>query len=141
MPRKPPQKPSAPDDESVANFVGNDVYERVVVRLSEAGTSFLQPVEPVGLAQLGQRAQEGLGILQRLVVERQQLLIDIDDMVEVLRGLGVSWNLIGWSVGTSGEAARQRWGTPKLEEPAPPAKPAKKAPAKPVTAKRRSRRA
>ena len=34
----------------------------------------------------------------------------VDEHVADLRQAGVSWSLIGWAVGTTGEAARQRWG-------------------------------
>lgn len=31
-------------------------------------------------------------------------------LVGALRDVGLPWSAIGWAVGTSGEAARQRWG-------------------------------
>ena len=35
---------------------------------------------------------------------------ETDELVAEARSAGLSWAVIGWSVGTTGEAARQRWG-------------------------------
>jgi hypothetical protein len=48
--------------------------------------------------------------LQELVVFRARLLDQVGELVGQLRAEGVSWGLIGWYVGTTAEAARQRWG-------------------------------
>lgn len=44
------------------------------------------------------------------ISEWQQAL---EESVAAAREEGVSWDLIGWSVGTTGNAARQRWGVPR----------------------------
>lgn len=83
------------------------------------------PVLPVALVP---RAVDRLGSEQRgSVFEAARLSREIADRqaqltVHVLdaRARGVSWAVIGWAVGTSGEAARQRWGS-AVATPAPAA--------------------
>ena len=116
---KPPKKP-LPDDPEIANEVGTDDFTRASIVRSPSGSSYFQPVEPSGLARLSDSAQEHLAQLQRLVLERQELLHQINDLIPELRYQGVSWGLIGWSVGTSSEAARQRWGKAAEEALDPP---------------------
>ncbi len=50
------------------------------------------------------------------VVDLQEVVADLMGLQEFLNGAvyqarfaGLSWSAIGWSVGTTGEAARQRW--------------------------------
>ena len=66
-------------------------------------------------------------------VERQ-----IADAVAAARAGGYSWALIGAQLGTSGQAARQRYGSAESAEPAKPAA-AKRAPAKKAPAKKAAR--
>ena len=65
---------------------------------------------PRGFARLSDEGMEVVSELQREAFA----LHDIRDRVEALviesREAGASWAVIGWSVGTSGDAARQRWG-------------------------------
>jgi hypothetical protein len=53
---------------------------------------------------------ELFGRIQQNVVHRQELLRDLGALVEAARGRGGSWGHIGWCIGTTGEAARRRFG-------------------------------
>jgi hypothetical protein len=49
------------------------------------------------------------GVIRR-VAGINKLHEELDELVESLRSRGVSWHGIGWALGTTGEAARQRFG-------------------------------
>ncbi len=66
-------------------------------------------VIPRSIARLSGPAEELVHHLQHLAITRQELEDAIAEAVLDGRHLGVSWSAIGWSVGTTGEAARQRW--------------------------------
>jgi len=66
-------------------------------------------VLPRSIARLSGPAEVVVQHLQHLAVSRQQLEDAIAEAVLEGRELGVSWNAIGWSVGTTGDAARKRW--------------------------------
>lgn len=68
------------------------------------------PLAPLSVRRLGTEALSALSELQRLVLERQRLSEQIDGQVGKLRDAGASWGAVSWAVGTTGEAARQRWG-------------------------------
>lgn len=53
---------------------------------------------------------DALHDLQRSALAVRDAQAALREDVEHARALGVSWGLIGWCVGTSGEAARQRYG-------------------------------
>lgn len=55
--------------------------------------------------------------LQRHVMEMERMRARMDDLVLSARMHGASWSAVGWSVGTTSEAARQRWGVPSGETP------------------------
>lgn len=48
--------------------------------------------------------------VQGLVADRVQIESDIDRQVEELRGMGVSWSVIAWSLGMSEAGAKRRYG-------------------------------
>lgn len=48
--------------------------------------------------------------LQGITVGLRQLEDSRELVVSAARSAGVSWGAIGWSVGTTGDAARRRWG-------------------------------
>jgi hypothetical protein len=50
-----------------------------------------------------------LGHLQELAGIVRATQLGIAETVQEARSAGASWDAIGWSVGTTGEAARQRW--------------------------------
>lgn len=70
----------------------------------------LNPPQPRAVSRLGADQREALDRLVRQAreIERQRALLDAT--VRKARDQGVSWAVIGWALGTTGEAARQRWG-------------------------------
>lgn len=86
-----------------------EVADGVEIRRGDDGGPYLAPRSVRGLR--GEAAVR-VGELQRLAFDRQRVEDAIGELVDQLRTLGVSWSAIGWSVGTTGEAARQRWGAP-----------------------------
>jgi hypothetical protein len=65
---------------------------------------------PVAFARLSQEGVEVVADLQRKALLLQEIREDIEALVVEARTVGASWDVIGWSVGTSGQASRQRWG-------------------------------
>ena len=66
---------------------------------------------PIAVARLGAEQRAALDRLAQAAVEvrrRQDLLLAA---VDAGRSVGLSWAVVGHAVGTSGEAARQRWGS------------------------------
>ena len=67
-------------------------------------------IVPRAFARLSQEGMEVVSDLQ----EKALLLRDIGDEIKALviesRAAGASWDVIGWSIGTTGRAAQQRWG-------------------------------
>jgi hypothetical protein len=93
--------------------VGNDDFEGgVTVQMvtDEDGGRHAAFV-PVALGRLG---AEGLGMmadLQKVVLQIRESQDRLGALVVEARDLGMSWGSIGWCVGTSEPAARQRWGS------------------------------
>lgn len=48
--------------------------------------------------------------MQEQVAHISQIQAALAESIAYARECGISWDLIGWSVGTTGNAARQRWG-------------------------------
>ena len=57
-----------------------------------------------------EREPDALSELRRAVTSRSDAERSIRDAVDRARQAGLSWALIGSAIGTSGEAARQRYG-------------------------------
>ena len=57
-----------------------------------------------------ERDPEAFAALRRAVESRAEAERSIVDAVAQARARGYSWRTIGWLIGTSGEAARQRYG-------------------------------
>jgi hypothetical protein len=77
------------------------------VRLGEVE---IRAVEPRSVKALKARDRQAVSDLVSVTgaihdAQRKQVVA-----VRSLRSAGVSWGAIGWAVGTTGEAARQRWG-------------------------------
>jgi hypothetical protein len=94
------------------NVPGNDDPEfagqEVAVYINnEDGSAGLRPAS---FDRLRPHTVDVLAELQRTVAARRRLADYIAHLVPEAREAGASWAQIGWSVGTSGEAARQRWG-------------------------------
>lgn len=92
------------DVELGAVDAGEDVVIRMTSDLADA------VVLPRSVARLGEEQMVTLKAVQRNVLQTQILTQQLDYLVDQARDEGVSWAAIGWSVGTTGEAARQRWG-------------------------------
>jgi hypothetical protein len=100
----PPVEPSRPGGENTdPDVLGLGV---TVVRSANGGAYFL----PRSITRLTGEAEVTVHALQEAATHRAQIDEDIEQLVSEARELGVSWAAIGWSVGTTGEAARQRWG-------------------------------
>lgn len=69
-------------------------------------------IVPRSARKLSPEAKADLADLQRCVGALNTLIDTLPGLVEDLRDQGVSWGVIGWAVGTTGEAARQRWRDP-----------------------------
>jgi hypothetical protein len=69
------------------------------------------PPTPRAVARLGADQRAALDWLSLVAAEMERLQDQLSDKVAAARSQGVSWAVIGQAVGTSGEAARQRWGS------------------------------
>lgn len=111
-----PRKKAAPrggaTELDAMNYPGNwDEEMAGDVTVSLDPMSGFGMLTPQSFDRLAPEDREACLELMRLVGKRRNLARDIDQAVEHLRAHhGVSWSLIGWCVGTTGEAARQRWG-------------------------------
>lgn len=65
---------------------------------------------PRGITRLGEEGFDTAHRLQHLTLEMSRLSEGLTAAVNDARALGFSWSSIGFCVGTTGEAARQRWG-------------------------------
>lgn len=105
---RPAPRPAELDD---LNLPGNDEHddESVAVTLAAGGVAGLVPES------FGRLSSDERGLctqLISLVGRRRWLAREIDDLVQHMRHHGLSWGVVGWCVGTSSEAARQRWSEP-----------------------------
>lgn len=65
---------------------------------------------PRAYKRLAREGQLVLSSLQQIAAQIHEMQGHLDQHVLEARDAGASWDLIGWSVGTTGEGARQRWG-------------------------------
>lgn len=86
---------------------GNDEFDEDVVLSVSGGVA---AIRPASFDRLSADAREHAMELLQLVGQRRQIANEIDGLIAHMRSMSVSWNVIGWCVGTSSEAARQRWG-------------------------------
>jgi hypothetical protein len=120
--RRPPAKKVAPaiaelDDMNVPGAAGGLPSEDVALVLPRDGGPAI--VTPASFDRLGPDARDLAGQLMRLVGQRRMLAREIDALVEHMREHRISWVVIGWCVGTTAEAARQRWGLPATQGESP----------------------
>jgi hypothetical protein len=66
---------------------------------------------PRAYKRLNDEGQQVLGALQSIAAQIHEMQGHLDEHVLEARELGASWDLIAWSVGTTGEGARKRWGS------------------------------
>jgi hypothetical protein len=78
----------------------------VLMRTQNGGVVML----PKSLRDLRGEALEVTQEIQDARAQMHELQARVDVLVETARDLGLSWNAIGWCVGTTGDAARRRWG-------------------------------
>lgn len=104
-------KTPAPDPLDSAEHIGSDDYDGpVALRRLPDGRALLLP-HAGGGRQLHSDALDVLADMQTTVRRLQSQRTALDVLVDQARQVGVAWHLIGFSVGTTGEAARQRWGS------------------------------
>lgn len=83
----------------------------VEVRVVEHGDGSRSAIlVPRGIKRLGEEGFEVMHSLQHITGELAQLSDALEREVNGARALGFSWASIGFCIGTTGEAARQRWG-------------------------------
>jgi len=89
---------------------GGDVtaFDFVEVAKTAEGLPVLLP-RTAGARRLGGEKLEVLADVQAVARRIEEARERLDALVAEARDLGVPWSLIGFSVGTTGEAARQRW--------------------------------
>ena len=85
---------------------GCGVGEAVVTARSSSGFAVVVP-ESVELLPIGARVH--VYRLIHLLRESRLVSGEIDELVPVMRADGVPWGVIGWCVGMSAQAARERW--------------------------------
>lgn len=93
----------------VTDSVGPGDY--IALLRSAEGAAFVRPArEPVALGRLS-RVQRGL--VDALEHHGNSIALMQDHMralVDEARDAGISWNVIGWSLGLTGEGARRAYG-------------------------------
>lgn len=82
----------------------------VEVGISGLGDAFFQPITPERLSRLNEVQAASVADVQRISMHLREVREELDEAVRLAREDGISWHLIGWSVGTTAEGARQRWG-------------------------------
>jgi hypothetical protein len=70
-------------------------------------------IMPRAMGKLGRDGILMASDLQRTILAMQKLQGQLEDQIREARDLGMSWNSIGWCIGTSGNAVQQRWGVEK----------------------------
>lgn len=103
--------------------------EEILAHADELASRFENDFEPTDSS-----AVDALDGLSKAVVEAAKAEKNVRLWVQQSRAQGKSWGAIGGVLGTTGEAARQRY-TPTKGAPKKMASAAKKAPAKTILAK------
>lgn len=67
-------------------------------------------VVPGTVTRLRGEALWAFGRVELAALKRAEAQLEIEAGVHAARAQGVSWAALGWAVGTTGEAARKRWG-------------------------------
>lgn len=94
--------------------IGDVTYDGMVeIRKLPDGRAVMLPSAGTGPGRrrLNLDALDVLADIQREVREIAARRDRLDALVDEARETGTPWHLIGFSVGTTGEGARQRWGT------------------------------
>lgn len=94
--------------------MGEGYDEAVRVQVGKrADGSRMAGLVPASAGRLSAAALEPLSDLQRLGTEIRALQDQVPDLVREARSLGVSWDLLGWALGRTGEAVRRRYADPE----------------------------
>lgn len=83
----------------------------VALRVAGDGAAFFSPRPPAGVTRLSEHQRSDLADLQEHALMLEGMQRHLDELVAAARDSGVSWSLIGWSLGLTPEGARKRWGT------------------------------
>jgi len=100
------------DDDDEGAFPGGPGVEPdalglgVEIRRTAEGHGVLVPR---ALGRLTGEAAEIAAELQAIALHRAELLRLLGEAIADAREAGVSWSVIGWCVGTTGDAANKRW--------------------------------
>lgn len=81
-----------------------------VVQAPSGGAYFRPAIRPKAWDRLSPGAQDEMAELQLLAAKIHELQGDLEERALSVRRRGASWALIGWALGTSGQAAQKRWG-------------------------------
>lgn len=84
---------------------------RTVQDILDHGDELAKRFENYAPAVEDERDPRAFGELRDAVINRSEAERSVQDAVENAGGEGYSWELIGSLLGTTGEAARQRYGT------------------------------
>lgn len=83
---------------------------RTAINVTEDGRAYFEPEMPRAAARLTEEGREAFISVQRSVMAVREAQARLDEQIEWARDAGVSWALLGWCLGLTGEAARKRWG-------------------------------
>jgi len=96
------------DDFDPITLGTDDPGEDVAVLRTSGGSALMVPAS---MRRLSGEQADLVAELQRAAVAVHAAQLEVDRLVEECRDASCSWGVVGWSVGTTAEAARQRWGT------------------------------
>jgi hypothetical protein len=105
---RPPRRPLPDLDPSVGATDTDEDVSLIVATDGEGNRHAV--VLPRSISRLSEHQTFYVKALQRNAIQMEGLRQALDTLVDEARDEGVSWSAIGWSLGTTGEAARQRWG-------------------------------
>lgn len=109
--RRPAAHAPAP---ALGEFAGRSIGAEhdgdVEIRVLDHGPYRHAVALPRGITRLGEEGLEVMHSLQLITSELGRLTESLAGAIDDARALGFSWASIGFCIGTTGEAARQRWG-------------------------------
>jgi len=105
-----------PEWEDVPLIPDEDQPAGVEVARAAGGKAFFQPVEHRAARGLSGPKQAALADLQEHARALAGMRDHLRELVDDCREQGISWSLIGWSLGITAEGARQAYGRPREGE-------------------------
>jgi hypothetical protein len=100
-----------PDSDGSEDFPDDGL----VIRRGALGQAVILPTS---VAKLSPHEYELAYAVQEAAMQLRDWRDLLDERVEHARVAGMSWSTVGFLVGTTGEAARQRWSPPSEPKPA-----------------------